>query len=432
MCFGKKFYIRFNRNLYKALGVNFYMATIQKILARQVLDSRGNPTVECEVYTEDHMARAIVPSGASTGKHEALELRDGGQEYHGKGVLKAVANIGIIQTLLQGKNPCDQGAIDSLMLQKDGTDGKTNLGANAILAVSMAVARVAAKEQNIPLFRYLNTISQGREMKMPVAYMNIINGGAHGDNGLDFQEYMIVPQADTFAERLRIGAEVYHQLKKVLKAKGLNTSVGDEGGFAPNLTKPEEPLQLIMEAATELGYEKNIKIALDVAASDFYKDGKYVVQGEVISPADLLELYKDLVSKFPIISIEDPFDEEDFKSFSKMTSALGHKIDIVGDDLLVTNVDRIRMAMSDSACNALLLKVNQIGSLTEAINASRMAFSENWNVMVSHRSGETEDTFIADLVVALGTGKIKTGATCRGERTAKYNQLLRIEEQLNE
>ncbi len=405
------------------------MAKITKIISRQVLDSRGNPTIETEVFTEKFSAGAIVPSGASTGKHEALELRDGGKEYGGKGVKKAVENVTRIAKVLVGKDPCNQREIDSIMLQIDGTEDKSILGANAILSVSLACARVAAKENNLPLFKYLNTLT-GRKMKLPTPFMNIINGGQHADNSLDFQEYMIVPQGKTFSESLQIGAEMYHQLKKVLKSKGFSTGVGDEGGFAPNLTRPEEPLELIMQAAKELGYEKKVKLALDVAASDFYKDGKYLVQGKALSSTELSAIYESLIKKYPIISIEDPFDEEDFDAFAKITKKLGGKINIVGDDLLVTNVDRIKMAIEKDACNALLLKVNQIGTLSEAINAAKMAFGENWDVMVSHRSGETEDSFIADLVVALGTGMIKTGAPCRGERTAKYNQLLRIEEQI--
>jgi len=411
------------------------MTKITKILGRQVLDSRGNPTIEAEVHTENHMASAIVPSGASTGKHEAVELRDNGTEYGGKSVHQAVKNVTRIGEILVGKDCTKQAELDSIMLQLDGTDNKSRMGANAILAVSMAVARLAAKEKGLELFQYLNTLTGGRdkvlrEMSLPTPFMNILNGGMHADNALDFQEYMIAPQADTFAERLRIGAEIYHQLKKVLKAKGLSTGVGDEGGFAPNLTKPEEPLQMIMEAAKELGYENKIKIGIDAAASEFYKNKKYVVQGKELTAEELSDVYADLIKKYPIILVEDPFNEEDFDAFAKFTQRFGDKINVVGDDLLVTNIERIKIARNKNACNSLLLKVNQIGSLTEAINAAKMAFSEGWSVMVSHRSGETEDTFIADLVVALGTGMIKTGAPCRGERTAKYNQLLRIEEKL--
>ncbi|MBU0472343.1 MAG: phosphopyruvate hydratase [Nanoarchaeota archaeon] len=405
------------------------MTKITKILARQVLDSRGNPTVEAEVFTENNHAIAIVPSGASTGTHEALELRDEEKAFHGKGVLKAVANVGKIAELLVGKDVTNQKEIDFLMIQKDGTENKSRLGANAMLSVSMACARVAAKEKGMPLFRYLNTLI-GRTMKLPTPFLNVINGGQHADNPIDFQEYMMAPQGSTFAESLQIGAEIYHQLKKELKKQGLSTSVGDEGGFAPNLENYEAPLKLIMDAARELGYEKKVKLALDVAASSFYKDGKYLVEGKELSADELSDIYGDLMKKYPIISIEDPFDEEDFTAFANFTKKYGDKVQIVGDDLLVTNVDRIKIALDVGACNALLLKVNQIGTLTEAINAARMAFRNDWNVMVSHRSGETEDSFIADLVVALGTGQIKSGAPCRSERTAKYNQLLRIEEQL--
>ncbi|MBU1202222.1 MAG: phosphopyruvate hydratase [Nanoarchaeota archaeon] len=408
------------------------MAKITKIIARQVLDSRGNPTVEAEVFTEKHSARAIVPSGASTGTHEALELRDGEKEYGGKGVKKAIENIKRIESFLKGKSVLNQREIDFLMIQLDGTDNKTELGANAILAVSMACARVAALENGQQLFEYLNNLAGDRKMCLPTPFMNIINGGLHADNALDFQEYMIVPQGKTFAESLMIGSEVYHELKKVLKKKGLSTCVGDEGGFAPNLEKYDEPIELILQAVKNLGYEKKVKIAMDVAASDFYKNKKYVVQGKELSSDELAELYKGLVKKYPIISIEDPFNEEDFEAFSKFTRDMHEKINIVGDDLLVTNVDRIKKATSVSACNALLLKVNQIGTLTEALNAAKMAFRNNWGIMVSHRSGETEDSFIADLSVALGCGMIKSGAPCRGERTAKYNQLLRIEEYLSQ
>lgn len=405
------------------------MTKITKILGRQVLDSRGNPTVEAEVFTENYSARAIVPSGTSTGTHEALELRDGGKEYHGQGVTKALENVTRIGKMLTGKDVTNQKEIDFMMIQLDGTDEKTVLGANAILAVSMACARVAAKEKGMELFEYLQTLTN-REMCLPTPYMNIINGGMHADNALDFQEYMIVPQGKTFAESLRIGAEVYQQLKKVLKQKNLSTGVGDEGGFAPDLESYEEPIKLILEAVKELGYQGKVKIAMDIAASDFYNKGKYTVEGKELTSDELSDLYCKLIKKYPIISIEDPFDEEDFAAFAKFTKENRDKIQVVGDDLLVTNVDRIRKAMDIGACNALLLKVNQIGTLLEAIKAAELAFRNDWKVMVSHRSGETEDTFIADLAVALGTGQIKTGATCRGERTAKYNRLLRIEEKL--
>jgi len=405
------------------------MPNIKEVRGRQVLDSRGNHTVEAEVFAEHNSARAIVPSGASTGIHEALELRDGGKAYFGKGVTKAVANISKIKKFLIGRSVHKQEEIDKLMKQFDGTKNKKKYGANAILAVSLAVARLAALEEKKPLFQYISELA-GTKPKMPVPFMNIINGGLHADNNIDFQEYMMVPQGKTFSESLRIGTEVYHELKEVLKHKHSFTAVGDEGGFAPNLKNYEEPFKLIMRAAKDLGYEKNIKLAIDVAASDIMKKGKYVIDGKSYSAEKLTDLYLDLIRKYPIVSIEDPFHEDDFKHFASFTTMLGDKVRIVGDDFLVTNVDRIKHALDVGACNTLLLKVNQIGSLTEAINAAKLAFKNNWGVMVSHRSGETEDSFIADLAVGLGCGMIKTGAPCRGERTAKYNQLLRIEEQL--
>ncbi|MBC8500404.1 MAG: phosphopyruvate hydratase [Nanoarchaeota archaeon] len=405
------------------------MHGIKEVIGRQVLDSRGNPTVEAEVFTENYSARAIVPSGASTGVHEALELRDGGKAYLGKGVLKAVENIKKIKKFLIGRSVLKQEDIDFIMLQFDGTENKSRYGANAILSVSMACARLAAIEEKQHLFEYLNTLAE-RKMKMPTPFMNVINGGLHADNNLDFQEYMIVPQGKTFSESLRMGTEIYHELKEVLKHKHSFTGVGDEGGFAPNLKDHEEPLKLIMRAAKDLGYEKNMKLAIDVAASDIMKKDRYIIDGKSYSAAKLFDLYTDLMKKYPIISIEDPFHEDDFKDFAEFTKKFGDKIRIVGDDFLVTSVNRIKHALDVGACNTLLLKVNQIGTLTEAIKAANLAFRNNWGVMVSHRSGDTEDSFIADLAVGLGCGMIKTGAPCRGERTAKYNQLLRIEELL--
>lgn len=405
------------------------MHEIIEVKARQVLDSRGNPTVEAEVFTRNNSARAIVPSGASTGVHEALELRDKKKEYSGKGVTKAVSNVLWMRKFLLGRSVVQQEEIDTLMRQFDGTKNKRKYGANAILAVSLACARLAAKEEKKPLYVYLGNLF-GEKPKMPTPFMNVINGGLHADNDLDFQEYMVVPQGNTFSESLRIGVEVYHELKKVLKNKGLSTSVGDEGGFAPNLKSHEEPIKLIMTAAKNLGYQKKVKIAMDIAASDIYFNGKYVVEGKKLSANQLSDLYGKLIKKYPIISIEDPFHEEDFKAFAKFTKKFGDKIKVVGDDLLVTNVSRMHKALDVGACNTLLLKVNQIGTLTEAMKAANLAYRHGWGVMVSHRSGETEDSFIADLAVALGCGMIKTGAPCRGERTAKYNQLLRIEEKI--
>ncbi|MFH1770658.1 MAG: phosphopyruvate hydratase [archaeon] len=405
------------------------MHEIREVRARQVLDSRGNPTVEAEVFTKNNSARAIVPSGASTGIHEALELRDGGREYLGKGVKKAVNNILWMRKFLIGRSVIQQEEIDTLMRQFDGTKNKRKYGANAILAVSLACARVAAKEEKKPLFEYLSNLF-GEKPKMPTPFMNIINGGMHADNDLDFQEYMLVPKGDNFSDSLRIGVEVYHELKKVLKKRGLSTGVGDEGGFAPDLKDYEEPIKLILQAAKNLGYEKKVKIALDIAASDIYFNGKYIVEGKKLSANQLSDLYGKLIKKYPIVSIEDPFHEEDFKAFADFTKKYGKKIKVVGDDLLVTNVSRMHKALDIGACNTLLLKVNQIGTLTEAMKAANLAYRHGWGVMVSHRSGETEDSFIADLAVALGCGMIKTGAPCRGERTAKYNQLLRIEEKI--
>lgn len=424
----------------KAVGED-EMPEIRRVVGRQVLDSRGNPTVEVELYTQRKSARAIVPSGASKGKNEALELRDEGEEYNGKSVHKAIKKVEIIDELLKGKDVRKQKELDFLMIEKDSTSNKKELGANSILGASMAMARLAAKEKNMPLFEHLNSIirdiyerveEEAKTMKLPVPFMNIINGGMHADNPLDFQEYMLVPQGETFSESLRIGTEVYHELKRLLKEKGLSTGVGDEGGFAPQLESYEEPLKLIMQAAKNLGYEDKVKLAMDIAASDIYKDEKYVVEGKKLSASELSDLYGELIDKYPIISIEDPFDEEDFEAFAEFTKKYGDRIKVVGDDLLVTNVERVRDALSKGACNTLLLKVNQIGTLTEAIKAAQLAFKHEWGVMVSHRSGETEDSFIADLVVALGAGMIKTGAPCRGERTAKYNQLLRIEETIKE
>ena len=401
---------------------------ITKVRAREILDSRGNPTIEVDVYTKSCMARASVPSGASTGVHEALELRDGGKRYNGKGVLKAVENVNkIISKKLKGRDVTKQKEIDNLMIEIDGTENKSFLGANAILGVSLACARASAIVQNKPLYKVL-----GGANVLPIPFMNVINGGKHADNKLSFQEFMIAPMAKTFAERLRIGAEAYHQLKKIIGEKygKSSTNIGDEGGFAPNLTNVRDGLDLLMKTIESLGYQKQIKIAMDCAASEFYENGKYKVDGIAIDSGDLLDFYQRLVQDYPIISIEDPFEQDDFDSFAELNRRIGRKMQIVGDDLLVTNVKRIQMALDKKLCNALLLKVNQIGSLTEAIDAAKLAMKSKWNVMVSHRSGETEDAFIADLVVGLGCGQIKSGAPCRSERLAKYNQLLRIEEEL--
>ena len=422
---------------------------ISKIHARSVFDSRGNPTVEVEVTTPDGLFSAIVPSGASTGIYEALELRDGDKSaYLGKGVSKAVTNVvEKIQPALMGMDTKDQAAIDKAMIELDGTEGgfKKNLGANAILGVSMAVARAGAAAKGVPLYKHLNELAGSPKMILPVPALNVINGGTHAGNKLAMQEFMILPTgASSFTEAMKMGAEVYQNLKKVIKKKyGLDaTSVGDEGGFAPNILDNLEGLKLLEEAVAAAGYTGKIEFGMDVAASEFWIDGKKQYDldfkneqndgSKCLSGEALGDMYKEFIDKFPMISIEDPFDQDDWESYTALTSAVGEGTQIVGDDLLVTNPTRISTAMEKKACNALLLKVNQIGSITEAIQAAKMAREAGWGVMVSHRSGETEDTFIADLVVGLSTGQIKTGAPCRSERLAKYNQLLRIEEAMGD
>lgn len=419
------------------------MATIQKIHAREILDSRGNPTIEVEVTTEDGVFRSIAPSGASTGVHEALELRDGdSSRYMGKGVLKAVANVQEkIQPLLLGKDPTDQKAIDALMIEKDGTENKSNFGANAILGVSLAVCKAGAAAQKISLYQHIAKLAGIENVTLPVPSFNVINGGTHAGNGLAMQEFMILPiGADSFKEALRMGAETYHHLKSVIKKKyGQDAvNVGDEGGFAPNIKDNKEGLELLHEAIEKAGYTGRIKIGMDVAASEFYKDGKYDLDfkneqsdgSQVKTGSEMVELYKNFIEEYGVVSIEDPFDQDDWDAYPELTAAVAGTTQIVGDDLLVTNPKRIAKAIEMKACNSLLLKVNQIGSVTESIQACLDAHNAGWTVMVSHRSGETEDTFIADLVVGLATGQIKTGAPCRSERLAKYNQLLRIEEEL--
>jgi len=410
---------------------------IEHIVAREVLDSRGNPTVEVEVILLDgSWGRATVPSGASTGAHEALELRDGDPDYYGgKGVLDAVNNVNdIIADELYGWDAADQAGIDALLLELDGTPNKGKLGANAILGVSLAVAKAAANALQLPLYRYIGGVYA---RVLPVPMMNILNGGKHAVDGPDLQEFMIMPWgAPTFAEALRWGAETYHALKKVLKNKGYSTGVGDEGGFAPSLKTNEEAIELILEAIQAAGYTpgEQIAIALDPAASEIYQDGRYVLkkEGRTLSGAEMVDFYTDWVEKYPIVSIEDGLAEDDWPNWALMTQQMGGRIQIVGDDLLVTNVERVRRAIAERSCNALLCKVNQIGTLTETIAAVQLAQRAGWGVVVSHRSGETDDPFIADLAVALNTGQIKTGAPCRIDRVAKYNQLLRIEEELDE
>ena len=421
------------------------MSGVSKIFAREILDSRGNPTVEVEITTSKGTYRAAVPSGASTGIYEALELRDKDpKRFMGKGVLKAVDNVNsVIGPHLIGKNidVTRQDEVDQLMLDLDGTENKTKLGANAILGVSLALCKAGAAHKGVPLYRHIASLAGNTDVIMPVPAFNVINGGTHAGNRLAMQEFMILPVgAKSFREAMQIGCEVYHNLKKVIKEQyGQDaTNVGDEGGFAPNIKDNREGLQLLKVAIANAGYTDKVKIGMDCAASEFYKDGKYDLdfknpnsdKSKVLSGAQLADLYMSFAAEYPIVSIEDCHDQDDWESWSMFTAKTD--VQIVGDDLLVTNPKRIKTAIEAKACNALLLKVNQIGSVTEAIQACKMAQSNNWGVMVSHRSGETEDTFIADLVVGLCTGQIKTGAPCRSERLAKYNQLLRIEEELGD
>lgn len=412
------------------------MTKIKDVIAREILDSRGNPTVEVDVVLENGiMGRAAVPSGASTGEREALELRDGGTRYMGKGVLKAVANVnGPIRDLVIGMDASNQKELDYAMIQADGTETKSKFGANAILGVSMAALKASALDAKMPLYRYVSDNFGDGKVEEPRPMMNIINGGAHADNKLDFQEYMIIPMADTIKERVRIGSEVFHNLKNVLKEKELVTSVGDEGGFAPDLSSNGEGFELIMEAIQKAGYVpgKDVCMAIDVAASEFYKDGKYhlVGEGRSLTTDELIEYYEDLTNKYPIISIEDPVDENDWEGFTKVTEKLGNKIQLVGDDLFVTNKKCLQMGIDKKAGNAILLKVNQIGTITETLETIELARSHQYNTIISHRSGETEDTTIADLAVGLHLGQIKTGSMSRTDRMCKYNQLIRIEEEI--
>ncbi len=408
------------------------MSVINSVTAREILDSRGNPTVEVEVRLEDKsIGRAAVPSGASTGAFEAAELRDGGSRYLGKGVETAVKNVALkIAPAVIGMKADDQRLLDEKMIALDGTKNKSSLGANAILGVSLATARAAAISSNQSLFKYLG----GHSAKtLPVPMMNILNGGAHADTNVDIQEFMIAPiGAQSFKESLRWGAEIYHSLKSVLKKKGLATSIGDEGGFAPNLESNRAALDLILVAIENAGFKAGTQIALamDVAATEFFEDGKYKFEGKLLTSEQMIAYYSELVSAYPLVSIEDPLDEDDWSGWAKLTAELGEKIQIVGDDLFVTNIERLTKGIESKTANALLVKVNQIGSLTETIDAVNLAHKNNYKSMMSHRSGETEDTTIADLAVALNCGQIKTGAPARSERVAKYNQLLRIEEEL--
>ncbi len=405
---------------------------IKNIIGREILDSRGNPTIEVDCILENNIiGRASVPSGASTGEREAIELRDNDNRYLGRGVLKAVNNINThLKQLVVGMDVFNQKEIDYKMIQADGTKNKEVYGANAILGVSMAVLKAASLAKNIPLYKYIGT---GKTLPQPM--MNIINGGAHADNLLDFQEYMIIPVSDTIKERIRIGAEIFHNLKAVLKNKKLNTAVGDEGGFAPDLKSNEEGFQLIIEAITNAGYTpgKDVFIGIDVAASEFYNNGKYelVGEGRTLNTEELIEYYIDLVNKYPIISIEDPVDENDWEGFRLITEKLGDKIQLVGDDLFVTNKEYLQKGIDSKSGNAILLKVNQIGTITETLETIELAKQNNYKTIISHRSGETEDTTISDLAVGLDLGQIKTGSLSRSDRVAKYNQLIRIEEEIN-
>ena len=408
------------------------MSTIKSVHAREILDSRGNPTVEVEVELDDKtIGRAAVPSGASTGAFEAAELRDGGSRYLGKGVQTAVNNVNNkIAPVVIGLNVQAQRDLDVKMIELDGSKNKSNLGANAILGVSLATARAVALSKNQSLFKYLG----GQEAKtLPVPMMNILNGGAHADTNVDIQEFMIAPiGAENFKESIRWGAEIYHSLKSVLKKKGLATSIGDEGGFAPNLESNRAALDLILVAIESAGFKagSQIALAMDVAATEFFADGKYKFEGKQLTSDQMIDYYSELVQSYPLVSIEDPLDEDDWSGWAKLTANLGEKIQIVGDDLFVTNPERLQRGIDSKTANALLVKVNQIGSLTETIDAVNLAHKNNYKSMMSHRSGETEDTTIADLAVALNCGQIKTGAPARSERVAKYNQLLRIEEEL--
>lgn len=429
-------------------GVRFGSSatTIQSIHAREILDSRGNPTVEVDLKlsNSDITHRASVPSGASTGIHEAVEMRDGGSRYLGKGVRSAVNNVNkLIMPKLKGMDPTNQREIDTILLHLDGTENKSKLGANAILGVSLAVAKAGAAAKHIPLFQHFADLIKNEHLVLPVPALNVINGGSHAGNKLAFQEFMIMPTgADSFSEAMTIGSEVYHHLRNVIKKKyGQDaTNVGDEGGFAPSIQSNREGVELLMTAIEKAGYTGKIDIAMDVASSEFYtvdkqydldfKGGENKDQTQLLSGEALGQLYQHLIKEFPIVSIEDPFDQDDWSNYSQLTATIGQNVQIVGDDLLCTNPKRIKTALSKKACNALLLKVNQIGSVSESVDAVALAQENGWGVMTSHRSGETEDSYIADLAVGLSTGQIKTGAPCRSERLAKYNQLLRIEEML--
>jgi len=408
------------------------MGEIIDVIAREIIDSRGNPTIEADVYLDSGvMGRAAVPSGASTGKREALELRDGGKRFHGKGVTKAVKNIlNEIAPRIRGIDAGEQALIDNIMIELDGTDSKKKLGANAILGVSLAVCRAAAAEAGLPLYRHIGGLNA---KVLPVPMMNILNGGAHADNNLDIQEFMIMPAGLTdFSSALRAGTEIFHTLKKILKGKGLNTAVGDEGGFAPNLSSNEEAILLIMQAIEDSGYKvgKDVYLALDVAASEFFEKGLYRFEGKNVSSKNLIDYYGSIIERYPVLSIEDGLAEGDWEGWESMTSAIGSRAQLVGDDIFVTNTKLLKKGIEKNVGNSILIKVNQIGTLTETLDAIEMAKTAGYTAVISHRSGETEDTTIADLAVACNTGFIKTGSLARSERTAKYNRLLVIEEEL--
>jgi enolase len=406
------------------------MSSIEDVQARQILDSRGNPTVEVDVRLESGaFGRAAVPSGASTGAHEAVELRDGGRAYGGKGVTTAVANVaGEIAEAVRGRDCFDQGGLDRAMTDLDGTPNKGRLGANAILGVSLATAKAAAAERGVSPFRYLG--GEGATT-LPVPMMNVINGGVHADNSIDLQEFMVVPVgADSFPEALRVGSEVYHSLKRVLHDRGLSTGVGDEGGFAPDLESSEAAIEAILEAAEAAGHRDRVAIALDPATSEVYSDGVYRFEGRELASAEMPGFWGELLERYPIVSLEDPLAEDDWDGWTQLTAELGDRVQLVGDDLFVTNAERLRQGIDRGAANSMLVKVNQIGTITETVDSLSLAGANGYSAVMSHRSGETEDATIADLAVAYGTGQIKTGAPARSDRVAKYNQLLRIEEEL--
>ncbi len=407
------------------------MPKIQSVFGREILDSRGNPTLEVEMSDGVHIARACVPSGASTGTHEALELRDGdARRYQGKGVLRAVKNVNtILAPAVKGMNPEQQGKLDERMLELDGTKNKSRLGANAILGVSLAASRLAAKQKRVQLFRHLNDLFGGK-MILPRPMMNILNGGAHADSGLAIQEFMIFPKLKSFSENLRAGSEIFHTLKKILKSRGETVGVGDEGGFAPHLKNTTEAFEVILEAISAAGYAGKIELAIDAAASEFFSKKGYRMDRKMLTSEKLVDFYGTLLKKYPIVSIEDSHSEDDFDGFANMQKRFGKNVQLVGDDLLVTNPVRLKKAIKDKLCNAILIKVNQIGTLTETFQTMHLAKQNNFGTVISHRSGETEDSFIADLAVATGAGQIKTGSLCRSERVGKYNQLLRIAEEL--